>query len=104
MHLLRVSGWVAGLAYGHLLLLGSAKYGYFSTPRTIPRPLVEPPFITNPFEGSIAASSRGQQVIADGLPHAIEQYFAPPAPRPVRRVRPGQPAGPAQLGQRRTRT
>ncbi len=80
MHLLQVSGWVAGLAYGHLLLLGSAKYGYFSAPRTIPGPLVGPPFITNPFEGSIAASSRGQQVIADGLARAIEQYFAPPAP------------------------
>jgi len=36
-------------------------------------------FITGPSVGSIAASSRGQQVIADGLVGAIEQYFAPPA-------------------------
>jgi hypothetical protein len=43
--------------------------------------LVEPLFITDPFEGSIAASLRGQQVIAAGLARAIEQYFAPqPAP------------------------
>ena len=27
--------------------------------------------------GPVAASSRGQHVIATGLAHAIEQYFAP---------------------------
>jgi N-acetylmuramoyl-L-alanine amidase len=70
----------ADLAYGHLLLLGPAEHGYFSTPSTMPGALVEPLFITDPFEGSIAASSRGQQVIAGGLARAIEQYFAPPAP------------------------
>ena len=64
-------------AYGHLLLLGPAKPGYFSTPSTMPGALVEPLFITDPFEGSIAASSHGQQVIAAGLASAIEQYFAP---------------------------
>ena len=71
----------ADLAYGHLLLLGPAKQGYFSTPSTMPGALVEPLFITDPFEGTIAASIRGQQVIAAGLARAIEQYFAPqPAP------------------------
>jgi N-acetylmuramoyl-L-alanine amidase len=70
----------ADLAYGHLLLLGPAERGYFSTPSTMPGALVEPLFITDPFEGSIAASSRGQQVIAGGLARAVEQYFAPPAP------------------------
>ena len=70
----------ADMAYGHLLLLGPAERGYFSTPSTMPGALVEPLFITDPFEGSIAASSRGQQVIAGGLARAIEQYFAPPAP------------------------
>ncbi len=64
-------------AYGHLLLLGPAKKGYFSTPSTMPGALVEPLFITDPFEGSIAASSRGHQVIAAGLARAIEHYFAP---------------------------
>ena len=66
----------AGQVYGHLLLLGPAKKGYFSTPSTMPGALVEPLFITDPFEGSIAAASRGQQVIASGLARAIEQYFA----------------------------
>ena len=47
----------------------------------MPGALVEPLFITDPFEGSIAASSRGQQIIAAGLARAIEQYFVPqPAP------------------------
>ncbi len=71
----------ADLSYGHLLLLGPAEHGYFSTPGMMPGALVEPLFITDPFEGSIAASSRGQQVIADGLARAVEQYFVPqPAP------------------------
>ena len=71
----------ADLAYGHLLLLGPAEKGYFSTPSMMPGALVEPLFITDPFEGSIAASSRGQQIIAAGLARAIEQYFVPqPAP------------------------
>jgi N-acetylmuramoyl-L-alanine amidase len=39
--------------------------------------LIEPLFITDPFEGSIAASSHGQQVIAAGLARAVKQYFAP---------------------------
>jgi N-acetylmuramoyl-L-alanine amidase len=42
----------------------------------MPGALVEPLFITDPFERSIAASSRGQRVIAAGLSRAIEQYFA----------------------------
>lgn len=64
-------------AYGHLLLLGPAKQGYFGTPSAMPGALVEPLFITDPFEGSIAASSHGQQVIAAGLATAVEKYFAP---------------------------
>ncbi len=71
----------ADLAYGHLLLLGPAKEGYFSTPSMMPGALVEPLFITDRFEGSIAASSSGQQIIAAGLARAIEHYF-PPQPAP----------------------
>jgi N-acetylmuramoyl-L-alanine amidase len=66
----------ADQAYDHLMLLGPAKKGYFSTPSLMPGALVEPLFITDPFEGSIAASSHGQQVIASGLARAVEQYFA----------------------------
>jgi N-acetylmuramoyl-L-alanine amidase len=66
--------------YGHLLLLGPAVPGWFSTPSGMPGALIEPLFITDPFEGSIAASPSGQAVIAGGLAEAVEQYFAPAAP------------------------
>ena len=46
-------------------------------PSAMPGGLVEPLFITDPNEASIAASSRRQQVIAAGLARAIEQYLAP---------------------------
>jgi N-acetylmuramoyl-L-alanine amidase len=65
------------VAYGHLVLLGPAKPGYLSTPSRMPGALTEPLFITDPFEASIAASDRGQHVIAAGLTNAIEQYLAP---------------------------
>ncbi len=66
----------ADLAYGHLILLGPAKAGYFSTPSQMPGALIEPLFVTDPFEGSIAASASGQQLIAGALAEAINQYFA----------------------------
>lgn len=64
--------------YGHLLLLGPAVPGWFSTPSTMPGALIEPLFITDPFEASIAETSSGQQVIAGGMAQAVEQYFSPP--------------------------
>jgi N-acetylmuramoyl-L-alanine amidase len=67
----------ASHAYGHLMLLGPAKAGYFSTPSRMPGALVEPLFITDPFEGSIAASKGGQHMIATGLARAVEAYFSP---------------------------
>jgi N-acetylmuramoyl-L-alanine amidase len=69
-------------SYDHLLLIGPAMAGYFSTPSEMPGAVIEPLFITDPFEGSIAASSSGQQVIAQGIATAIEQYFAPPSATP----------------------
>jgi N-acetylmuramoyl-L-alanine amidase len=68
---------LADTAYGHLILLGPAKRGYFITPSLMPGALIEPLFITDPFEASIAASRRGQHVMATGLARAIEQYLAP---------------------------
>jgi N-acetylmuramoyl-L-alanine amidase len=65
----------AAVAYGHLLLLGPAKAGYFDTPSQMPGALIEPLFVTDPFEASIAASVHGQQVIAKALAEAIEQYL-----------------------------
>jgi N-acetylmuramoyl-L-alanine amidase len=64
------------VAYGHLMLLGPAEAGYFTTPSQMPGALIEPLFLTDPFEGSIAASAQGQQVIADGIAQAVRQYFA----------------------------
>jgi N-acetylmuramoyl-L-alanine amidase len=63
--------------YGHLLLLGPAEAGYFTTPSEMPGALIEPLFITDPFEGTIAASVAGQETIATGLAQAVEQYFGP---------------------------
>lgn len=65
------------LSYGHLVLLGPAAPGYVPTPSGMPGALIEPLFITDPFEGSISASRHGQEVIAGALARAIEQYFAP---------------------------
>jgi N-acetylmuramoyl-L-alanine amidase len=70
----------AAADYDHLLLLGPADPGYAATPSEMPGALIEPLFITDPYEGSIADSASGQEVIAGGLAQAIEQYFAPSTP------------------------
>ncbi len=64
------------LTYHHLILLGPAKRGYLTTPSQMPGALIEPLFVTDPFEASIAASPYGQQLIASALAEAINQYFA----------------------------
>jgi N-acetylmuramoyl-L-alanine amidase len=66
----------AAVAYGHLLLLGPAEAGYFGTPSQMPGALIEPLYLTDPFEASIAANPQDQQVIADGIAEAVDQYFA----------------------------
>jgi N-acetylmuramoyl-L-alanine amidase len=67
---------VAAENYNHLLLLGPAQPGYFSTPSTMPGALIEPLYVTDPFEASIAVSAEGQHVIAGGIAKAVGQYFA----------------------------
>jgi N-acetylmuramoyl-L-alanine amidase len=79
-----------GDSYGHLLLLGPAKRGWFETPSLMPGALIEPLFITDPFEGSIADSSTGREAIASGIAQAIEQFFKPPAKRARGHSRPSQ--------------
>jgi N-acetylmuramoyl-L-alanine amidase len=66
-------------AYHHLLLLGPAQAGYFSTPSQMPGVIVEPLYLTDPFEGSIAASAEGQHAIATGIATAVEQDLMPPS-------------------------
>jgi N-acetylmuramoyl-L-alanine amidase len=67
----------AAAAYGHLLLLGPADPGFFSTPSDMPGALIEPLFVTDPFEATIAASTAGQEAIAAGIALAVEQYLRP---------------------------
>ncbi len=64
-------------AYNHLLLIGPAMSGYFSTPSQMPGAVIEPLYLTDPFEGSIAANSADQQVIAKGIAAAAEQFLMP---------------------------
>jgi N-acetylmuramoyl-L-alanine amidase len=70
----------AAAAYDHLMLLGPAAAGYFSTASQMPGAVIEPLYLTDPFEGTLAAGSHDQAVIARGIAAAVEQYFAP-APR-----------------------
>jgi hypothetical protein len=88
------AGGIAGEAasYNHLLLLGPASAGYFSTPSQMPGAVIEPLYLTDPFEGTIADSSQGQRVIAQGIASAIEKFLAP-APGRTRRASRG-PIGP----------
>jgi len=67
----------AAASYGHVLLLGPADPGFFDAPSQMPGALVEPLFITDPFEGTLAARPAAEQVIAHGLARAVEQYLAP---------------------------
>lgn len=69
----------AAAAYDHLLLLGPADPGYFTSPSTMPGALIEPLFITDPTEATIANSSAGHAAIASGMAQAIEQYFGSPS-------------------------
>jgi N-acetylmuramoyl-L-alanine amidase len=66
----------ADRAYGHLLILGPAKRGYFSSPSLMPGALIEPLFITNPAEASLADSRGGEQAMAGGIARAAEQYLS----------------------------
>ena len=70
-------GGIAGAAasYDHLLLIGPAQAGYFSSPSQMPGAIIEPLYLTDPFEGSIADTAHGQMVIADGLATAIETFL-----------------------------
>jgi N-acetylmuramoyl-L-alanine amidase len=73
------AGGIAGeaAAYNHLLLIGPAMSGYLSTPSEMPGAVIEPLYLTDPFEGSIAASTADQKVIAQGIASAVEQFLAP---------------------------
>jgi hypothetical protein len=64
-------------SYGHLMELGPAMTGFFTTPSAMPGVIVEPLYLTDPFEGSIANTAGGQMTIARGIALAVEQFLAP---------------------------
>ena len=72
----------AAAAYGHLLLLGPAMAGYFATPSQMPGALIEPLFITDPFEG-VHRRQRGRP--------AGHRHRTRPGRRPVLRAARAQP-------------
>ena len=62
-------------AYGHLLLLGPPKPGYLPTASAMPGSLIEPLFLTDPFEADIAESAPGRASISGGIVAGIERYL-----------------------------
>ncbi len=64
-------------AYDHLLLIGPAMSGYFSTPSQMPGAVIEPLYLTDPFEGSLAVDAADQKVIATGIASAVERFLMP---------------------------
>ena len=56
---------------------GRPTPGYFTTPSRMPGAVIEPLFLTDPFEGSHRRQCADQTVIAQGIAAAVEQYFAP---------------------------
>jgi N-acetylmuramoyl-L-alanine amidase len=68
----------AGIAYGHLDLLGPVDPGYVDHPSTMPGALVEPLFLTNPAEASAALEPAVQQSIAGGITDAIRAFLHHP--------------------------
>jgi N-acetylmuramoyl-L-alanine amidase len=49
----------------------------------VPGALIEPLFLTDPFEGSIADSRQGQQAIAGGILKAVNAFFGGASPSPT---------------------
>jgi N-acetylmuramoyl-L-alanine amidase len=49
----------------------------------MPGALIEPLFVTDPFEASIGVSATGQQAMASGIALAVEQYLDPGAANPA---------------------
>lgn len=76
------AGGLAALAasYDHLMLIGPPLAGFQTAPSQMPGAVIEPLYLTDSFEGTIAASAADQQVIAEGIATAVEQFLAPHLP------------------------
>jgi len=73
----------APLDWKHLFLLGPAYPGWNDHPSQMPGALIEPVFVTDPYEDGIVASQAGDQAIADGIADAIEVFASGVAPLAV---------------------
>ena len=62
------------------MLIGPAVASYFSAPSEMPGAVIEPLYIGDPFEGSIANSTDGQMVFARAIATAVEHDLPTPAP------------------------
>jgi N-acetylmuramoyl-L-alanine amidase len=65
-----------GAAYGHLLMIGPRKAGYNENPSQMPGVVVEAMFLTRPTEADIAASERGQRVLATAIATGVDRYLS----------------------------
>ncbi len=62
-------------AYDHLLLIGPRQSGFADHPSTMPGAVIEPLYLSDPFEGTIAAGRDGQTVIADAIAAAVRSFL-----------------------------
>ncbi len=67
---------VRGAAYGHLVELGPAKRGWLDHPSLMPGALLEPLFLTDPAEASVARSHVGQEALSGAVARAVREYFS----------------------------
>lgn len=65
----------SGSQYGHLIELGPASAGWVDQPSQMPGALVEPLFLTNSAEATLASDPAGQQRIAVALRAGLQNYF-----------------------------
>jgi len=62
--------------YHHLLLLGPTARAWHPVPSQMPGALIEPLYLSDPSEATMAASGAGQRAIARGIAQAAQQYLA----------------------------
>jgi len=67
----------ADALYGHLIVIGPRSAGYLDQPSTMPGAVVEPLFLSDPFEASVADSTLGQRVVAEAIAAGVASYLPP---------------------------
>jgi N-acetylmuramoyl-L-alanine amidase len=65
----------SGSLYGHLIELGPAETGWVDNPSQMPGALVEPLFMSNAAEATVAAGAQGRQRIALALKSGLEKFL-----------------------------